>query len=113
MLKDARIADICKRVRVVASPELDKIYPEKRPTQVTVHTKTGTFKRFAEEALGSSVLPLDDAGLEAKFMGLVFPVLGKEAARRLVTQLWSIASAEDLTPVIECMALPQSTKMAG
>jgi 2-methylcitrate dehydratase PrpD len=109
VLKDARIADICSRVRIAASSELDKIYPEKRPAQVTVRTKSGTFKRFAEEALGSSVLPLDDAGLVAKFMGLVSPVLGKEAARRLVTQLWSIASAEDLTPVIECMALPQST----
>ena len=71
---------------------------------MTVTTSRGTFTRQADEALGSRQVPLDDAGLEAKFHGLVGPVLGEERARELSDRLWSIEEASDVAPLVEMMA---------
>lgn len=103
---DDMIASICRRVHVSVSPELDRTYPDKRPARVTLRTANGTFTRTAEEALGSSTLPLDDAGLEKKFVDLVAPVLGSAAAHRLGERLWSIDTLQDVTPLIEDTAKP-------
>jgi hypothetical protein len=73
---------------------------------VTVITARGSFSRQADEALGSRLLPLDDAGLEAKFRGLVAPVLGDGPAAALAKRLWTIDEARDVAPFIAAMARP-------
>lgn len=110
---DDTVASICKRVHVSVSPELDRTYPDKRPARVTLRTANGTFTRTAEEALGSSTLPLDDAGLEKKFVDLVTPVLGSAAAHRLGERLWSIDTLQDVTPLIEDTAKPHDGPKAA
>lgn len=111
--RDESIASICERVHVSVSPELDRTYPDKRPARVTLRTAKGNFTREVDEALGSSTLPLDDAGLEKKFADLVGPVLGSAAARCLSERLWSIDTSRDVTPLIEDTAKPRDgTKTA-
>ena len=66
--RDPAFADIARRLRVIATPETDRLYPELRPARVTVTTTRGVFRRSADEALGSRLVPLDDAGLKAKFL---------------------------------------------
>jgi hypothetical protein len=73
---------------------------------VTVTTARGRFTRQADEALGSRLVPLDDAGLRAKFHDLVDPVLGAARARELDEQLWAIETAKDVSPLIDSMAKP-------
>jgi hypothetical protein len=70
---------------------------------VTVATARGSFTRQADEALGSRIVPLDDAGLRAKFMDLVAPVLGGGAADELANRLWSIDEIGDIAPLVEAM----------
>lgn len=110
---DESIASICKRVRVSVSPELDRTYPDKRPARVTLRTANGTFTRQADEALGSSTLPLDDAGLEKKFTDLVGPILGLQAAHRFSDRLWSIDTVRDVTSLIDEAAQPRDEKKAS
>jgi hypothetical protein len=71
---------------------------------VTVTSARGTFTRQADEALGSRIVPLDDAGLRAKFMGLVAPILGADAAEVLADRLWCIEDTGDVAPLIEALA---------
>ena len=106
MLDDPAIAEICRRVSISVSPELDRTYPDNRPARVTLTTSKGVFTRTVMEALGSRDLPLDDAGLERKFTGLVSPVLGHDRAAQLIEQSWSIAAADDVTSFIELTAMP-------
>jgi hypothetical protein len=73
---------------------------------VTVTTARGRFTRQADEALGSRIVPLDDAGLKAKFSDLVGPALGTARARKLSAQLWSIDEVKDVAPLVEAMAKP-------
>ena len=77
-----------------------------RPARVTVTTARGTFTRQADEALGSRLLPLDDHGLQAKFHGLVAPVLGDAASAKLAGGLWAIEDSDDVGTLVETMAKP-------
>ena len=52
-------------------------------------------------------MPLDDAGLKAKFLDLVGPVLGAGGTRRSwLSGLWAIEEAGDVAPLVESMAKP-------
>jgi 2-methylcitrate dehydratase PrpD len=104
--RDPSFAAIARKLNVTAPTEIDRLYPRLRPARVTVTTARGRFTRQADEALGSRIVPLDDAGLQAKFLDLVGPVLGATAARDLCQPLWSIGEVGDVRPLIEAMAKP-------
>ena len=83
MRQDPSFATIARKLNVTAPPDIDRLYPQLRPARVTVTTARGSFTRQADEALGSRIVPLDDAGLKAKFLDLVGPVLGAAKAKEL------------------------------
>jgi 2-methylcitrate dehydratase PrpD len=102
--RDPTFAEFAKKLTITAPPEIDGLYPKLRPARVTVTTSRGKFVRQADEALGSRLVPLDDAGLETKFIDLVGPVLGEPRAKSLVTQLWDIEALTDIRPLVEATA---------
>ena len=89
---------------MTAPPDVDRLYPQLRPARVTVTTARGAFTRQADEALGSRIVPLDDTGLRAKFLGLVGPVLGTAKAKELDERIWSVEEITDVAPLVESMA---------
>ncbi len=101
--RDPSFAAIARQLDVRAPPDLDRLYPQLRPARVTVTTPRGVFTRTADEALGSRIVPLDDAGLKTKFGDLVGPVLGAGKAAELLDRIWSIAEVDDVAPLIETM----------
>jgi 2-methylcitrate dehydratase PrpD len=102
--RDPAFGEFAKRLTITAPPEIDGLYPKLRPARVTVTTGKGKFVRQADEALGSRIVPLDDAGLEAKFIELVEPVLGEARAKALVKQLWDIEALGDIRPLVDATA---------
>jgi 2-methylcitrate dehydratase PrpD len=102
--RDPAFADMARKLRVTATPETDRLYPELRPARVTVTTTRGVFRRSADEALGSRLVPLDDAGLKAKFLELAGTVLPPVRAAELRERLWEIESCSDIRPVVEMAA---------
>ena len=102
--RDPAFAEFAKRLTITAPPEIDALYPKLRPARVTVTTPRGTFTRQADEALGSRIVPLDDAGLEQKFLDNVGPVLGDARAASLARQLWDIEAVGDIRPLVEATA---------
>ena len=105
MRRDPSFAAIARKLDITAPPDVDRLYPQLRPARVTVTTARGSFTRQADEALGSRIVPLDDAGLRAKFLDLVGPLLGTARARELNERIWSVADAGDVAPLVEEMAL--------
>jgi 2-methylcitrate dehydratase PrpD len=102
--RDPSFAAFARKLHVSAPPEIDRLYPQLRPARVTVTTERGTFTRQADEALGSRQVPLDDAGLRAKFQGLVEPVLGDARAAELGTRLWDVEALYDVSALVEATA---------
>jgi 2-methylcitrate dehydratase PrpD len=105
--RDPAFEKIARLLHVSAPTEIDRLYPQLRPARVTLTTPRGKFVRQADEALGSRTVPLDDAGLKAKFDELVEPVLGAARAAELRERLWEIEAAADVRPVVELAALPK------
>ena len=91
--KDPAFAEFADKLTVSAPAEIDQLYPRLRPARVTVTTPKGKFVRQADEAWGSRLVPLDDEGLIAKFLGLVGPVFGEARAKELSERLWNIDQA--------------------
>jgi 2-methylcitrate dehydratase PrpD len=104
--RDPAFAAIARKLSVTAPADVDRLYPQLRPARVTVTTARGSFTRQADEALGSRIVPLDDAGLKAKFLDLVGPVLGAARAKELGERLWSLDAISDVAPLVESMAKP-------
>jgi 2-methylcitrate dehydratase PrpD len=104
--RDPALAALAGKVHVSAPPEIDRLYPQLRPARVTVTTARGKFTRQADEALGSRLVPLDDAGLKAKFHDLVAPVLGAAAAVDLAKRLWTVDALDDVAPLVEALSKP-------
>jgi len=102
--RDPAFAAIARKLTVTAPADVDRLYPQLRPARVTVTTARGSFTRQADEALGSRIVPLDDAGLTAKFFDLVGPVLGAARAKELGERLWSLDEISDVVPLVEVMA---------
>ena len=106
--RDPALAALAAKIHVTAPPDIDRLYPRLRPARVTVTTARGTFTRQADEALGSRLVPLDDHGLQAKFHGLVAPVLGAAHAADLARRLWAIEEVDNVGALVETMARPSS-----
>ena len=102
--RDPAFGEFARKLTITAPAEIDSLYPKLRPARVTVTTARGKFVRQADEALGSRIVPLDDAGLEQKFLDNVGPVLGEARARTLVRWLWEIETAADIRPLVEATA---------
>jgi 2-methylcitrate dehydratase PrpD len=104
--RDPVFDGLARKLHVTAPPEIDRLYPQLRPARVTVTAAGRKVTRQADEALGSRQVPLDDAGLKAKFHGLVAPVLREPRARELAARLWAIEEAGDVAPLVEMAAKP-------
>jgi 2-methylcitrate dehydratase PrpD len=98
---DPAFGKFAEKLTITAPPEIDQLYPKLRPARVTVTTARGKFVRQADEALGSRLVPLDDAGLTQKFIDNVEPVLGAARASALVKQLWDIEAVGDIRPLVD------------
>jgi 2-methylcitrate dehydratase PrpD len=99
-LSDPGTAALAGKVAVHADVELDHGYPAGRPARVTVTTTGGTYGATGSEARGSATAPLSDAEVAAKFAELTQPVLGADAADRLLGSLQGLAEAADIRPVV-------------
>ncbi len=104
--RDPAFSAFAKKLAITAPAEIDQLYPRLRPARVTVTTARGSFTRQADEALGSRLVPLDDAGLNDKFLGLVAPVLGEKCAKDLSARLWMVDEIDNVTALVEAMAKP-------
>src|SRR5215470_12135375 len=102
--RDPAFAEFARKLYVTAPPEIDRLYPQLRPARVTVATARGTFTRQADEALGSRIVPLDDAGLKEKFIGLVAPAFGDAKAKDLCERLWSVEDLADIRSLLDATA---------
>jgi 2-methylcitrate dehydratase PrpD len=103
---DQALGALAQKFQISAPAEIDRLYPQLRPARVTVTTARGKFTRQADEALGSRLLPLDDAGLKAKFNDLVEPVHGAAKTTTLAEQLWNIEHLVDVSTLVETLAKP-------
>ncbi|HET7672503.1 MAG TPA: MmgE/PrpD family protein [Burkholderiales bacterium] len=88
-LQDRSTRALMERMSVRLDPELDATFPRQRAARVAI-TAGGRREELVQPTRkGDPDLPLTDDDLNAKFMELATPVLGGEAAKRLLADLWA------------------------
>lgn len=99
-LTDPRIRALAARVEVRHDPWLDGAYPARRPARVTLATRAG--EAHAEEVQvvrGSPEDPLTPAEVDAKFLELAAPVVGRAQAATLLRLAREAGERSDLGPL--------------
>lgn len=86
------------RLTIRATDEMDALYPRQRPARVTIRTAQGDLSAFAPEASGSPDIPVTDAAITDKFLGLVAP--HSSAAPAWCDALWQIGTAPSAAPLL-------------
>ena len=104
-LGDRRTLELAARVAVRHDPRLDQMYPARRPARVAIRTVAGqAHEREVLVIRGSSEDPLRADEVEAKFLGLAEPVVGKGRADRILHLLREIETRADLSPLWRALA---------
>ncbi len=98
------LAETARRVTVVATAEMDGLYPRQRPSRVTLVTKHGRQSLFMPEALGSPEMPLRDARVEAKFSSIVEPVIGAAKSAHALETLHAIDTAVSIDGLLKTLS---------
>ena len=101
-LYNPELLALLDRVSTEAAPEFEAEFPAKAPAEVIVETYTGeTFRSGRIEAMWEppDTLP-SDADLEAKFVWLTGPIIGKIKANDLIEKIWSAEQWTSIDPLI-------------
>jgi 2-methylcitrate dehydratase PrpD len=96
-VRDAAIATLLQRTRVVVADDLSAKYPAAWPTRLAVTLRNGETVRGASDfPRGNPENPVSTPALEQKFMALVTPRFGDAVAERAVRAIRDIESCADM-----------------
>jgi 2-methylcitrate dehydratase PrpD len=96
-----RVTALRDRVRATVDPA---IAPDE--VRIVLTMKDGTVHELhVEHAIGSIARPMRDADLEAKFNGLVVPILGEARTSNLLSLCWNIESQSEVSTIANAARL--------
>ncbi|MEE4114271.1 MAG: MmgE/PrpD family protein [Desulfobacteraceae bacterium] len=101
-LHDSDLLNMLDRVSTEVAPEYEAEFPAKAPAEVVVETTTGEIYRSGRiEAIWEPphMLP-SDSDLEAKFLWLTGPIIGKLKANHMKEAIWSADQWASIDPII-------------
>ncbi|MFN2113501.1 MAG: MmgE/PrpD family protein [Anaerolineales bacterium] len=96
-LKDPRIWDLLGKIKVVADPEIDAMFPGVKRARVTITTQSGeSHTAQVDHAKGSPQNRMSDEELVSKFRANAGEVLDKEGQDRVIDLTWHFEDVEDV-----------------
>jgi 2-methylcitrate dehydratase len=90
-IMDTRIRAQLPKIKVLADPEIEKVFPELQRVAVTIRTADGKeVSRQIDYPKGDPRNPLTDAEIEAKFDALAGPVMDAGARKTAKDVIWNL-----------------------
>jgi 2-methylcitrate dehydratase PrpD len=90
-LADPALRALMAKTKLVADPQLSAGFPALRAARIVITLNDGrVVEQYAPCRKGDPEAPLSDADINDKFTELAAPVIGTEAAARLLAQLWQM-----------------------
>ncbi len=97
-LKDPRIWDLLDKIKVVADPEIDALFPGVKRARVSITTTEGeTHTAQVDHAKGSPENPLSDDEIVSKFRANVDGVMGTAQQDEVIAATWDFDEIDDLS----------------
>ena len=96
-LNDPDIRSVMSRIEFETDPDAEAKFPNFRSATVTVETMDGArYEHHSPTRKGDPDNPLSDAELEDKYRELVDPVIGPDAASKLLDECWRLEQVHDV-----------------
>ena len=96
-LKDPRIWDLLGKIKVVADPEIDAMFPGIKRARVSITTNSGeTHTAQVDHAKGSPQNPMSDEEIVSKFRANAGDILSKEQQDQVIDLTWRFDELEDI-----------------
>jgi len=97
-LKDPRIWDLLGKIKVVANPEIDAMFPGVKRARVTITNNEGqSFTAQVDNAKGSPLNPMSDEEIISKFRANAGAVLSKEQQDKVIDFTWRFDELEEIS----------------
>jgi 2-methylcitrate dehydratase len=107
-INDPTIRAQLHKVKVVADPEIEKVFPGLQRVVVKITTTDGrTFEKQLDYPTGDPRNPVSDKGIEEKFEALAEPLMNAPSRRKLIDAIWNM---EKIGNVSELMGLMKSSR---
>jgi 2-methylcitrate dehydratase len=96
-LKDPRIWDLLGKIKVVADPEIDALFPGVKRARVAITTTSGdTHQAQVDYAKGSPQNPMSDEEIVAKFLANSERVIDSNRQQEIIDRTWAFDEADNL-----------------
>ena len=113
-LSDPETARVLNSLTVHVDPDCERAWPEACMSRVIVRLTDGSrICREVRNYPGHKESPLDHSGLEAKFRGLVDPLLGPRQSALLADRIWNLESEASLERLFAAVQIPASDAAAS
>ncbi|UCH32061.1 MAG: MmgE/PrpD family protein [Candidatus Bathyarchaeota archaeon] len=98
-IRNPKVYELMRKVKCNLDPELDRLYPKRRPTAVEIVTKSGeTLNARTDFPKGTAENPMTTQQLRTKFKDLTSKVLGEEVEKvmNIVDKMENLGSINEL-----------------
>lgn len=103
-LKDPRIWDLLGKIKVVADPEIDAMFPGVKRARVTITNNDGqSFTAQVDNAKGSPLNPMSDEEIISKFRANTGAVLSVEQQDKVIDLTWRFDELEEIGSFMELL----------
>jgi 2-methylcitrate dehydratase len=103
-LKDPRIWDLLGKIKVVADPEIDAMFPGVKRARVSIMNKTGeSYTAQVDHAKGSPQNPMSDDDVISKFRANASAVLSIEQQDKVIDLTWHFDELEEISSYMELL----------
>jgi 2-methylcitrate dehydratase len=97
-LRDPRIWELLPKIKVIADPEIDRLFPKIKRARVTITTKDGyAHNAQTDVAKGSPEDPLSDDELVAKFRANANGIVSDQRMDEIIETTWKFETVSDLS----------------
>jgi 2-methylcitrate dehydratase len=103
-IKDPRKWEILPKIKVVADPEIDSLFPKVKRARVTITTQDGRTKTVQTDfAKGSPENPLSDDEIMAKFKANSAGVIGEKQMEDVLEKSWEMERMDRINGYVQCL----------
>ncbi|MCD6426327.1 MAG: MmgE/PrpD family protein [Anaerolineales bacterium] len=103
-LKDPRIWDLLGKIKVVADPEIDAMFPGVKRARVTITNNEGqSFTAQVDNAKGSPLNPMSDEEIISKFRANAGAVLSVDQQDQVIDLTWRFDELEEISSYMDLL----------
>jgi 2-methylcitrate dehydratase len=108
-LWDPRIRDLLTKIKVIADPEIDDLFPRVKRARVTIQTKEGEKHTIQTDvAKGSPADPMSDEEIVQKFKANAAGVLSNQQMEKVIEKTWQFENLPGITEYMQLMTMGES-----